>query len=230
VVGAASVRPQRRPADEGSSAAERAAALTAGPALDPDADAHEPPPRGRAFVRLAGVAVIAFVLAGGAFAAWHWVRQQYFVGVYGQQVAVFRGLPQDLGPLDLATLDHTTGVLVDTLPPADRDSVRAGLVVDNGAEAAAKVEALREASCSGGAFASSPSATAGTAAPTGSGAAASPPAAAVTPTPSLPAQSAPVAPATGPSASVSPSVSPSGPAQPSPSGSAGAAVTCAGVR
>ena len=48
-----------------------------------------------------------------------------------EQVAVYRGLPQDLGPLDLATLDHTTGVLVDTLPPADQDSVRAGLVVDN---------------------------------------------------------------------------------------------------
>ena len=84
------------------------------------------------------------MLAGGAFAAWHWVRQQYFVGVYGDQVAVFRGLPQDLGPVDLATLDHTTGVLVAELPPADRDSVRAGIVVDSSVQATAKVTALRE--------------------------------------------------------------------------------------
>jgi serine/threonine protein phosphatase PrpC len=147
VVGAASVHSQRRSPEEGSSAAERAAALTAGPELEPDGDALGGPPRGRAFVRLAGAAVVAVVLAGGAFAAWHWVRQQYFVGVYGEQVAVFRGLPQDLGPLDLASLDHTTGVLVDALPPADRDSVRAGLVVDNSQEAAAKVAALRRAAC-----------------------------------------------------------------------------------
>ena len=81
----------------------------------------------------------------GGLAAWHWVRQQYFVGVYDDQVAVFRGLPQDLGPIVLSSLDHTTGVMVSALPPADRDSVRAGLVVDSSAKAAEKVEALRQA-------------------------------------------------------------------------------------
>ncbi len=148
VVGAASVRPQRRPAEEGSSAAERAAALTAGRADESGDDPGEPRGR-RGVVRLAGAAVVAAVLAGGAFGAWHWVRQQYFVGVYGEQVAVYRGLPQDLGPIDLATLDHTTDVLVGALPPADQDSVRAGLVVDNDDEATAKVEALRSAACEG---------------------------------------------------------------------------------
>jgi protein phosphatase len=223
VVGAASVRPQRRPLDEGS-AAERAAALTAGPELDADADGHEAPPRGRAFVRLAGAAVVAAVLAGGAFAAWHWVRQQYFVGVYGQQVAVFRGLPQDLGPLDLATLDHTTGVLVDTLPPADQDSVRAGLVVDNRAEAAAKVEALREAACGGGGSVTA-SGTPGSSSPPGSPT--SPTVAptlspSASPTAALPGQGSPGG--TPGSTGASPSL----PAQPSPSGSAGAAASCVG--
>jgi serine/threonine protein phosphatase PrpC len=235
VVGAASVRPQRRPLDEGS-AAERAAALTAGAGQedDPDADEHRAAPPGRAFVRLAGVAVVAAVLATGTFAAWHWVRQQYFVGVYGQQVAVFRGLPQDLGPLDLATLDHTTGVLVDTLPPADQDSVRAGLVVDNGAEAAAKVEALREAACAG-----SPTMAASGA--TGSGSPTPPPAfsPSASPAPVLPAQTTPgpatpgsvtpgsVTPRSATPGPGSPSSSPTG--QPSPSGSPGTAATCAGA-
>jgi protein phosphatase len=215
------VRPQRRPPDEGS-AAERAAALTAGPELDGD-DGAEAPRRGRAFVRLAGAAVVAVVLAGGAFAAWHWVRQQYFVGVYGQQVAVFRGLPQDLGPLNLATLDHTTDVLVDTLPPADQDSVRAGLVVDNSAEAAAKVEALREAACGGGSVVAS--GTSGSGSPTGSPAVSptgmpiqSPGA---SPTRALPAQSSPGV--TAGSGGASPSL----PGQPSPSSSA--AATCGGA-
>ena len=227
VVGAASVRPQRRPPDEGS-AAERAAALTAGADPDEDADADESQarPRSRTVVRLAGVAVVAAVLAAGGFAAWHWVRQQYFVGGLRSAGRGVPGAAQDLGPLDLATLDHTTGVLVDTLPPADQDSVRAGLVVDNGTEAAAKVEALREAACPG-----SPAVASGT---VGS----------VSPGPS-PAVSPSVSPRVSPTTVLRAQASPStttgatpGPAtpssplavQPSPSGSPGAAVTCAGAR
>ena len=161
------------------------------------------------------------MLAGGAFAAWHWVRQQYFVGIYGQQVAVFRGLPQDLGPLDLATLDHTTGILLDTLPPADQDSVRAGLVVDNSAEAAAKVEALREAACAGGGSIASgtPGSSSPTGSPTLSPTVAPTLSAGVSPTGALPAQASPGG--TPGSTGASPSL----PAQPSPSGSSAA---CAG--
>jgi PPM family protein phosphatase len=148
VVGAASVRRQRRsPENGGGSAAERAAALTFAGDEAEDDDPHAHHPRGRRVVRLAGAAVVAFLLAGGAFAAWHWVRQQYFVGVYGDQVAVFRGLPQDLGPINLASLDHTTDVLVRSLPPADQDSVKSGLVVDSRTQAAEKVAALRQAAC-----------------------------------------------------------------------------------
>ena len=223
VVGAASVRPQRRPADEGSSAAERAAALTAGGTDETDGDDLDDPRPRRAVVRLAGAAVVAAVLAGGAFGAWHWVRQQYFVGVYGDQVAVFRGLPQDLGPLDLATLDHTTGVLVDTLPPADQDSVRAGLVVDNSAEAAAKVEALREAACGGGGSLAG-SGTAGSGSPPGSPTVSRTVAPTLSPSVSaaggLPAQASPAG------SLASAGASPSLPAQPSPSGSTGAAAAC----
>jgi protein phosphatase len=185
-----------------------------------DAEGHEGAPRNRAFVRLAGAAVVAAVLAGGAFAAWHWVRQQYFVGVYGQQVAVFRGLPQDLGPLNLATLDHTTDVLVATLPPADQDSVRAGLVVDNSAEAAAKVEALREAACGGGGSVTA-SGTTGSSSPTASPTVAPSLSPGVAATGALPGQ------VSSGGTPGSPGASPSLPVQPSPSSSA--AATCAGA-
>ena len=156
------MHPQRESTEDGSSPAERAAALTGRPADEAsDGDDMLARPRSRRAVRLAGVAVVAVLLAGGGLAAWHWVRQQYFVGVYDDQVAVFRGLPQDLGPIGLSSLDHTTDVMVSALPPADRDSVRAGLVVDSSAKAAEKVEALRQAA----ACASLPTSTP-TAAPT----------------------------------------------------------------
>ncbi|HYY11379.1 MAG TPA: PP2C family serine/threonine-protein phosphatase [Kineosporiaceae bacterium] len=227
VVGAASVRSQRRPVDEGSSAAERAAALTAGGTDEADGDDLDDPRPRRAVVRLAGAAVVAAVLAGGAFGAWHWVRQQYFVGVYGDQVAVYRGLPQDLGPIDLATLDHTTGVLVDALPPADRDSVRAGLVVDNGDEATAKVEALRHAACDGVSPVSptpSPSATPLSASGPAGTVTALPSATGVAPTSTgtaLPGATS------SPSSTASPSI-PGPTASPSPGGTGD--TTCAGVR
>jgi serine/threonine protein phosphatase PrpC len=199
VVGAASVHGPRRPRENGGgSAAERAAALTyAGDDLTDDDHDHVHHSRGRRVVRLAGVAVVAFVLAGGAFAAWHWVSQQYFVGVYGDQVAVFRGLPQDLGPIDLASLDHTTGVLVQSLPPADQDSVKSGLVVDSRSQAAQKVAALRQAACG-----TLPTPTPGGSVTAGPSPGSTPtPSAAASPARSLSAASGPVPTASGPSPS-----------------------------
>jgi PPM family protein phosphatase len=111
-------------------------------------------------------------------------------------VAVFRGLPQNLGPVDLASLDHTTGVLLAALPPADRDSVRAGIVVDSSAQAMAKVAALRDAACG----------TIGT------------PTTSTSPTPGATATAGPSAtPLAGPTAGPSPSSSIA--AQPTPTGS-----------
>jgi protein phosphatase len=214
VVGAASVRPQRRSPEDGGSAAERAAALAFGPDDGTSDDDHDVVARrrGHRVVRLAGVAVVALVLAGGAFAAWHWVREQYFVGVHGDQVAVFRGLPQNLGPIDLATLDHTTGVLVADLPPADRDSVRAGIVVDSSAQATAKVVALREAACG------TPPAPATSSSPSPSPS----PSAGSSPAPSLAPSPAPTS-AAGASPTAQPTPTPSA-VQASPSGNPAACI------
>jgi hypothetical protein len=119
-------------------------------------------------------------------------------------------LPQNLGPLDLATLDHTTGVLVAELPPADRDSVRAGIVVDSSAQADAKVAALRDAACGTTPTPAASSSTPGT-----------------SPAPST-------IPRAGASPTAGPSPSGSVPAQPTPTPSAvqtspsGNAAACAG--
>jgi PPM family protein phosphatase len=149
VVGAASL-PQHRGRSAGGatagSAAERAAQLTR-PAPSDDPSPEDPPPsRGRWILRrvIGGLLVIA-VLLGGGFAGWQWMMRQYFVGDQRGSVAIFRGLPQDLGPLRLSTLDEVaTDVPISDLPSYSRDRVHHGIVADTRSQAKDIVRTLRE--------------------------------------------------------------------------------------
>ncbi len=152
VVGAASLRPQRRgPArtPDDSSAAERAAALTASADGDGDGDEDGVEPagvRGRRTLRriFGGLLVIAVLVAGG-IAAWRWVMRQYFVGTEQGSVAIFRGLPQNVGPLGLSELDVVASdIPVTDLPSYARDRVDRGIVADTRKDALAIVQTLRD--------------------------------------------------------------------------------------
>lgn len=152
VVGAASLRQQRTrpvPAPGQASAAERAAELTRPPGTGDTDDAGEPAPRrgrGRRLLwrTLGGLLVVA-VLAGGGFAAWRWMMRQYFIGDQHGSVAIFRGLPQDLGPLRLSTIDEVAAdVPVSDLPSYSRARVHRGIVADTRGEAQQIVQTLRQ--------------------------------------------------------------------------------------
>lgn len=152
VVGAASLRQQRTrpmPAAGQASSAERAAELTRPPGAGDADDAGEPTPRRgrtRRLLRrtLGGLLVIA-VLASGGFAAWRWMMRQYFVGDQHGSVAIFRGLPQDLGPVQLSTIDEVaTDVPVSDLPSYSRDRVHRGIVADTRVKAQEIVKTLRQ--------------------------------------------------------------------------------------
>lgn len=151
VVGAASLRPHRRrpSADsEPASSAERAAALTTSlPPIDDGDDEEDalPAPRGRRVMRrlLGGLLMLVVLLAGG-FAAWQWVMRQYFVGSDQGSVAIFRGLPQDVGPLRLSAIDEiASDVPVSDLPSYSRDRVSRGIVANTHRDAVAIVQTLR---------------------------------------------------------------------------------------
>lgn len=70
-----------------------------------------------------GVVVLA-VLGLAAYFGYAWTQQQYFVGVNGGQVAVFRGVSQDLGPIRLSSLDERTDIALADLPSAYRQQVQ----------------------------------------------------------------------------------------------------------
>ena len=134
VVGAASLHQRRRGLPRArSSAAERAAALTAG---DGDEEDSQSPEATRPAWRApAAAAAVVVVLLGGGFGAWRWVQSQMFVGEQDGQVAVFTGLPQDIGPISLSHLQERADVQLADLPDYAVDQIRKGIPADGDAQA-----------------------------------------------------------------------------------------------
>ncbi|MBK7623525.1 MAG: serine/threonine-protein phosphatase [Kineosporiaceae bacterium] len=136
IVGAASLHQPRRGLPQGregqGSAAERAAALTAvgGDADEEDSHAPTTPVRHRRRV-IGGSLLVLLLVLGGGFGAWRWVAAQLFVGDSQGAVAVFNGLPQDLGPLSLSRVKMVEDdvKLVD-LPDYARNQITAGIPAD----------------------------------------------------------------------------------------------------
>lgn len=148
VVGAASLQKpgSAPPTSLNGSAAERAAALTAPPAPAPEEPASPRPRQKLAVVRrvVGGIAVIAVLVSGG-FAAWQWVQHQYFVGTRGDSVAVYRGLPESVGPIHLRWVHEVAkDVPVSDLPVFAQDKVRRGIAADSRSEAQKIVRNLRQ--------------------------------------------------------------------------------------
>ncbi|GAB4067886.1 protein phosphatase 2C domain-containing protein [Angustibacter speluncae] len=139
VVGAAARERQRQTSAAPTTAAAKAAALTRAAEDDDDEDDLRDddlrPSRGTIARRVLGGLLVLAVLAGGLYGAWVWSQRQYFVGVDGDQVAIYRGLGSDLGPLELSQVDERTGPPLEALRPVDRDAVERGIGADDLADA-----------------------------------------------------------------------------------------------
>jgi protein phosphatase len=150
VVGAAANRQPPRPPSRGSSA-ERAAALTA--RSEPFFPGNDPLLAGAATgagskrrIRfwVAGIALVLIVVTV-VLGAWRWSRNQFFVATSDGFVTVYRGLSQDVGPLELATVHSVARDLpLADLPRYSQQRVRQGIVADDETSARAIVATLRE--------------------------------------------------------------------------------------
>ncbi|GAA4834873.1 protein phosphatase 2C domain-containing protein [Luteimicrobium xylanilyticum] len=96
---------------------------------DPEADeaaaalAAEPG-KGKARRRALGATitlVLVLAILGGGYAAYGWTQNQYFVGESEGKVAVFQGVPQNIGPLHLSSPVELTDTAVDSLPSYVQD-------------------------------------------------------------------------------------------------------------
>lgn len=145
VVGAAGVD---RPRVTAPGAAGRAAALetrASEPPAPSTADAGEPAKgRGRRLLaRLAVTAVVLGVLAAGVWGAYAWTQNQYFVAVEDGYVAIFRGIPQEVGPVRLSELYESSDVRVTSLPAFARQRLESPITVASLGEAQEVVALLR---------------------------------------------------------------------------------------
>ncbi len=71
------------------------------------------------------IIVAVAAIAGALLLAHQWTQSHYFVGVEDGRVAIFQGVQQNIGPLELSSVYRTTQIDVDDLPPFQRESVEA---------------------------------------------------------------------------------------------------------
>ncbi|MCT2149899.1 Stp1/IreP family PP2C-type Ser/Thr phosphatase [Dermabacter vaginalis] len=121
VVGAAA-RDRHRPTAATGPAA-RAAALTREEAPYEDEDYEEEPPRRSTWPVIALFALIGALLVGGGWFAYDWTQDQYYVGSNGENVVVYKGIAQDLGPLSLSHEEQVTDVALNDLQPVTQTQV-----------------------------------------------------------------------------------------------------------
>jgi protein phosphatase len=91
------------------------------------------------------VLVLLLVVAAAVSTAYAWTRTQYFVGVAGEQVAIYQGLSERVPGGQLAHVYEVQPLTVNELPPYYQDKVRAGIDVSSLESARQTVTELTEA-------------------------------------------------------------------------------------
>ena len=84
------------------------------------------------------------VVGAGTYGAYRWSQTQYYVGVDGKNVAIYRGLTQDVGPVRTSTLYRHVDVALVDLPAYQQERVRADIATDSLADATHIVGTLRD--------------------------------------------------------------------------------------
>ncbi|TDD72339.1 Stp1/IreP family PP2C-type Ser/Thr phosphatase [Jiangella aurantiaca] len=96
---------------------------------------------------LAVAAVMVVGWAGLTYAN-GWVRDQYYIGVSGGQVAIYQGVRHELGPVHLSELyDVPGGLPLEALPTVYRDEVGETIAADDLDDAEQVIHTLRLRAC-----------------------------------------------------------------------------------
>lgn len=145
VVGAAALTDGDR-GTRSDSAAGRAAALSPPRQDTTEAGSASPEGRGAGWVRRMALLGVAAVLLGVVgWSAYAWSQQQFFVGADGSgEVTIYRGLAQQLGPLQVSSVFEAQDIDVAELPEFAHRLVSETIPAQDLAEARTIVSSLRD--------------------------------------------------------------------------------------
>ncbi len=104
---------------------------------------RRPAKRRRVWPVLVSVLSVAVAAAGvGGYFGWQWTQEQFFVGASADEVVVFQGIQQEVGPIQFFSVVERTGKSVSRLSPPDQALIKDGIEVPNVAEGLTKINAL----------------------------------------------------------------------------------------
>ncbi len=114
------------PSIAGRTVARRAATVLTHKADQPAGDADDSflQPRPRRWVTWSIAASVLVVLTVGLWLGYAWTQTRYYIGEYDARVAIYNGVSQRLGPIQLSSLEAVTEIRMDSLPPFSQQRVR----------------------------------------------------------------------------------------------------------
>lgn len=150
VVGSAA-HDYRRPTRGGTSAAARAAKLTAGDnsansanlATEDSANNKTSHKQRFGLAGLTAALAVLALLVAGCFFAYRWTQSRFYVGTDSGRVLIYRGIPQVIGSLHLSSPIEETGLLVEDLTPVAQDRLEQPITRGSLAEIRDVVENLK---------------------------------------------------------------------------------------
>lgn len=110
----------------GRTVARRAATVLTHKAepLTGDDDETLVPLKPRRWVTWSIAAALLVVLTVGLWLGYAWTQTRYYIGEHDSRVAIFNGVSQRLGPIQLSSLEAVTEIRMDSLPPFSQQRVR----------------------------------------------------------------------------------------------------------
>ncbi|MCA4133206.1 PP2C family serine/threonine-protein phosphatase [Arthrobacter sp. M4] len=110
-------------------------------ALEAEEGTH---PRRRRWITVTFAAVLALFVVAGLWLGYAWTQTRYYIGEYDRRVAIYNGISQRLGPIQLSTLETVTEIRMDSLPEFTQQRVRQTVPASDLYDAQAIVRNLKE--------------------------------------------------------------------------------------
>lgn len=137
------------PTVAGRSVARRAATVLTHKAEQDRPEVQPFVARKRRWLTPAIAAVLAIFVVAGLWLGYAWTQTRYYVGEFDHRVAIFNGISQSLGPLQLSKVQAVTEIRVDSLPEYSRQSIRQTVPARDLADAQQIVKNLQDTGTTG---------------------------------------------------------------------------------